>query len=181
MQLSRLGLLLFLGLGTTVAVAQDAGTLPSDSSSSYTAKEMLQGASDALAEMGGSLQEVEKLLESAERNGDTEAVDCIVTRLNAIRALEGVSNRASSDLQEALAADQLSRGNHEYRKIEIALNKVRLFTNDAQSCTGDGSSADGITEVTGGDDASSGEDDTNGLGISDGVVGTDPPGTTPFE
>ncbi|HRE03844.1 MAG TPA: hypothetical protein PLV68_21285, partial [Ilumatobacteraceae bacterium] len=119
-------------------------------------------------------------LDEAEREGDAETVECIRLRKSKISALLAVSSLAQKDMNLALSSGQDARAEHEFRKITVAQAKVRQFQSEVQACTGEGSVADSSSSV----DAESNldeDDDTQGLGISDGVVGVDPPGTTPFE
>lgn len=179
MHLRNLVAIFLLSVAALPASAQDAGSVLAQGTE-YTAKEMIQGARDALTEMAGAADSVQKLVEPVERQGDPEVVDCVRTRLSAINALYGVSVTANEELQAALAVDQLARANHEYRKITVSLGKTRQFTSEAEACAGDGAVADETTQVTGGE-LGAGADETEGSGVDDGVVGVDPPGTTPFE
>lgn len=184
MQLPKIGLmLLMVGAGLTAA-AQDGAYRSSAETTELGARELLQGSRDAVEEISDRREDSEKLLadvEKSNRPDQAETEDCVRTRVNGIVALEGVSQIAYKDLQTALAADQLGHANHQYRRIGIALGKVRQFAGEAQACVGDGASADGITQVSGGDQGGGDGDETNGSGTSDGTVGVDPPGTTPFE
>lgn len=179
MQLRKFAPLMLLLAVAPAAPAQDGGMLAQ--AAELTPKDMVQGARTALEEMHESAAETARLLETAERKGEPEEVDCVRTRNSAVVALEGVSETANRDMNAALAVDQVPRASHEYRKIEVALGKVRQFTGEAQACVGGGAVADDTTEVSGGEALSDGTDETEGSGIDDGVVGVDPPGTTPFE
>lgn len=162
------------------AIAQDPAADQVDAAPQVSAKDKIQGAKDALAEMIAAEAQVAKDLETAEKGGDAETAECIRQRLSKMSALIAVSARAQEDMNAALATAQDARADHEYRKIQVALTKVRQFRSEALTCAGEGAVADGSTEVTVDIDLDE-SDDTDGLGISDGVVGTDPPGTTPFE
>lgn len=166
-------------IGTTPALAQGLGGDSEVVRSESSSKEMIQGAKDALAEMSEAEQDVAKDLESVEKAGDVETAECIRSRRSKIAALIGVSTRAQTDMNAALASAQTARADHEYRKIQVALTKARQFRAEALACQGEGAVADGQTEVTVDSDLDD-ADDTEGLGVSDGVVGIDPPGTTPF-
>lgn len=160
------------------AVAQELGETAT--ATQVSTKDKIQGAKDALTEMVAAEVQVGKDLEAAEKNGDAEAAECIRQRRSKISALVAVSARAQDDMNAALATAQEARADHEFRKIQVALTRVRQFRSEALTCMGEGAVADGATEVTVESDLDD-RDDTQGLGISDGVVGTDPPGTTPFE
>ncbi|NOY26628.1 MAG: hypothetical protein GXP62_12205 [Oligoflexia bacterium] len=164
--------------GSTPALAQDLvdTTTPHTETS---VKVMIQGAKDALSEMTGADQAVGKNLDSAERAGDASGAECIRDRYSKISALIAVSSRAQTDMNTALASKQDARADHEYRKIQVALTKARQFRAEALACQGEGAVADGQTQVTVSANLGT-TDDTQGLGVSDGVVGIDPPRTTPF-
>lgn len=178
MRVSTLVLIASFGMSVGSALAQEpaSGAL----SSGVSSQEMVQQAKDALAEMSTIDAQVGKQLDDAEKEGDTETMECIRLRKSKIAALLAVSSLAQKDMNLALSTDQGARAEHEFRKITVAQAKVRQFQAEVQACTGEGAVADSSSSV----DAESnldGDDDTQGLGISDGVVGVDPPGTTPFE
>ncbi len=170
-------LLATLGMAASPAIAQETAVAAAPAVSS---QQMVQQAKDALAEMSAIDAQVGKQLDEAEREGDAETVECIRLRKSKISALLAVSSLAQKDMNLALSSGQDARAEHEFRKITVAQAKVRQFQSEVQACTGEGSVADSSSSV----DAESNldeDDDTQGLGISDGVVGVDPPGTTPFE
>jgi len=162
------------------ALAQDAAGPVLAQEVETSPKEMVQGAKDALSEMNFVEQTVNKDLEAATKSNDTTAAGCVRDRLNAIRALSMVSDRAQQDMLSALDVGEVARADHEYRKIQVALAKVREFLSEAQSCLGGEIVADNGTQVTV-EGLAAGQDDTSGLGLSDGEVGVDPPSTTGFE
>lgn len=176
MRSSLLVLLAALGVAVAPAVAQEV----SAGSTDLTSAEMVQRANTAISEMGASESEVSRLLDDAKDEGEQETIDCVSLRLSQISTLIGVSSLAQSDMNSYLSAQELQLAGHEFRKIEVAHGKVELFESQAKVCSGQGAVAD-ATSSTQSDTSGDGDDDTQGLGISDGVVGTDPPGTTPFE
>lgn len=178
-QTFRVLLTLVALVATAPAIAQELGSEPLAQTAATSSKEMIQGAKDALSEMNSADAEVAKDLESAEKSGDADTAECIRIQRSKIAALIAVSARAQSDMNAALASGQDARADHEYRKIKVALVKVRQFRAEALACQGEGAVADGQTEITVDSDLDD-SDDTDGLGLSDGVVGTDPPNTTPF-
>ncbi len=150
------------------------------SAQQLTPKEMLDSSRAALEEMADAENAVAKDLDVAERKGDPDTLSCVQAKLASVRTLSQVSNLAMSSMTEALASDATERAGHEYRKINVALGRVRQFKAESAACLGDEGLADSTTEVQyDGDD--SGTDETQGPGDSDGVVGVDPPGTTSFE
>jgi hypothetical protein len=85
-------------------------------------------------------------------------------------------------MTDALADGNDERAEHEFRKIAIALSKVRQFVAEAEACVGQGGAVDGDTDVTvdvqGITDDS---DDTEGTDTDGEIIGDDPPNTSPFE
>lgn len=178
MRSSSLALAIVLASLVVPAVAQELVEAPS--SGELGAREMTVKARDALAEMTATDAQVAKDLEAAEREGNPETTECVRLRKSKISALLAVSNLAHKDMTAALAAGEVARAEHEFRKIEVALAKVRQFQSQVKSCLGEGAVASENSTIDMQSDLNE-TDDTQGLGISDGVVGVDPPGTTPFE
>jgi len=181
--LRMLGYSLLLGilsLGVVPAHADDgaAGALPAVTSP----KAMMDGASDAISEMSTAADDLQKVLEDVQKRGDADAAQCVSLQLAKIKALLEVSRDAQGAMTQALADGLEQRADHEYRKIQIAVGKVRQFLADGHACEGGGAGASkdntvvttewALAQVT---------DETQPKGDSDGVVGVDPPGTTSFE
>lgn len=112
-----------------------AGTL--EQSSATSPKEKVDFAASAVEEIGTSIKTVEKLLAEAEKDKDTEAVECLQRKLTPMKALLEVSKTSSNAMQQFLAASDVVHGDLEYRKVAVALSKTRDFLAEAQACVGE--------------------------------------------
>jgi hypothetical protein len=132
--------------------------------------------------MDDAVKRTEKIQEQVTRDGDEDIIQCVRIKLASIKALTDVSERANNSMTDALADGNDERAEHEFRKIAIALSKVRQFVAEAEACVGQGGSVDGDTDVTvdvqGITDDS---DDTEGTDTDGEIIGDDPPNTSPFE
>ena len=171
------GLALMLGVSPD-ATAQDNQV---EAASSTSLKEKLDFAAEAIAEMQESVKLVEKIQEQVTREGDEELIQCVRTKLASVKALTDVSERANESMTDALAESNDERAEHEYRKIAIALSKVRQFAAEAEACIGQAAAVDGDTDVTVDVQGITDGEDTDETGTDDGIIGDDPPNTSPFE
>lgn len=164
---------------TPEAAAQDNTV---EAANTTSPKEKLEFASEAIAEMDDAVKRTEKIQEQVTRDGDEDIIQCVRIKLASIKALTDVSERANNSMTDALADGNDERAEHEFRKIAIALSKVRQFVAEAEACVGQGGSVDGDTDVTvdvqGITDDS---DDTEGTDTDGEIIGDDPPNTSPFE
>jgi hypothetical protein len=126
-------------------------------------------------------RKMSKSLEQAEKEKDPIKIQCVTKKLSSTRALLEVSLSAQARMKEAIDAGANERGDHEFRKIAVALSKERQFLAEAESCMGDGGEDAGQTlvEVVGAsEDSIDVTEPLDGLGDD---VGRDPPNTSPFE
>ena len=112
-----------------------AGTL--EQSSGTTAKEKVDFAASAVEEITGAVKTVQKLLDQAQKDKNTEAIECLSRKLTPMKALLEVSKTSQNSLQSFLAASDAVHGDLEYRKIAVALSKTRDFLAEAQACVGE--------------------------------------------
>jgi len=177
-----LGLLLTFGLGP--ALAQESGS--SSATDSTTAKKInpkqkMSYATDLIGEMRTGLRQGLKLYDAASKEGDNVKLQCMKGKIESIKALIYVSERAEMSMQEAFADGANDRADHEFRKIAVANAKVRQLVADAEYCMGEIGAVNGITEV-----------EVNTEGITDSVEedefaeidpfeAFDPPPVSPFE
>jgi hypothetical protein len=137
----RLSILLgSLALGFAVAPARAdtpgvAGTL--EQSSSTTAKEKVDFAASAVKEIDAAVVTVQKLLDQAQKEKNTEQIECLQRKLTPLKALAEVSKNSSNALQQFLASNDAVHADLEYRKIAVALSKARDFLAEAQACVGE--------------------------------------------
>ena len=136
----------------------------------------------SLEEMVNGVKSMGKMVEQARREDDSEKLACLQSRLSYVRALLMVSERANGAMKEAVASGLTSRAEHEFRKVAVAVTKVRQFLAEAEACLGEEGTTPGTTELDV-DDPSGLEDgdDTEPMDDYFVVVGDDPTHTSPFE
>ena len=112
-------------------------------------KEKLDFANASLQEMASAEKTVRKLLEQAEKEGAsaTAKLQCLNNKLASIRALQEVSQGANGSMQEALAANQNELADFHFRKIAVAITKVRQFAAEAEACMGQGGTTGGTESI----------------------------------
>jgi post-segregation antitoxin (ccd killing protein) len=99
-----------------------------------------------------------------------------------VRALVEVSSQAQTTMQEALAASQTERAQHEFRKVAVALSKVRQFVAEAEACLGKAGATPGTTEVTMTEEnAAAVTDETSDWAWDALDIGDAPPDVSPFD
>ncbi len=131
------------------ALAQSPGGVSSEveRTASTTPAEKKAYATAAVQEIGDAEKHISKLLEAAKKDDDTQAQECLLFRLTAVRALQSVSERAASAMGEALDAGNSEKANHEFRKIAVAVSKTRMLRAEANKCTADEGSGTDSTIV----------------------------------
>ena len=172
---------LALTFGAPVAAQDGEVSGQLEVTSATSAKEKLDFARDALAEMDSTKKRAEKLLDQAERGGEGDQIQCVRLKLASIKTLKQVSERAQSNMSEAIASENDLLADHEFRKIAVALSKVRQFIAEAEACMGEVGSADGSTEVSVNKEGISDAEETEPLTGEIGTVATDPGDISPFE
>jgi hypothetical protein len=149
-----------------------------EQSSETSPEEMIRFTDMAVQEMKAAVGEVADMLEAAEREGAMVAIQCLSRKLTTMRALAEVSENAALELQQALADGENDRAQHEFRKITVALSRLRQFRAEADTCGGGGGES-GETKVKVSSSAVSSGDETNPPEI-DIPFGEAPPDTSQF-
>ena len=172
--------LLFGAVGP--AYAQDPGGMSSEleRTATTTPAEKVAYAEAANIEISDAVSTITTLLDNAKKSGDVEALQGLTSRLASGRALQQVSQDAETAMKSAIAKGETERANHEFRKIAVAVSKVRALLAEAQQLTTDQAAADGITNVTFfvEEEVDIGDDDGNDIDDLD--IGFDPPDSSPF-
>jgi methyl-accepting chemotaxis protein len=75
-------------------------------------------------------------LEQAQKDKQAEVVECLTKKLTPMRALVDITRASSNTMQTYLAANDGIHADGEFRKIAVALSKVREFLQDALTCGG---------------------------------------------
>jgi hypothetical protein len=165
-----------------VAFAQEDIKAQLEQSAATSTAEKTDFATSANKEMDAAVKKLAKAMSDAEREREAVQLLCLSKKLSSARTLTEVAEYASAAMNVAIAENNLDMAEHEFRKIAVALQKTREFAAEGEACLGDGGSAPGVTSV----DVSQGnlddEDDTEPIDDgSTGLLGIDPPDTSPFE
>jgi hypothetical protein len=168
------------------AVAQERGSADEarsqlEQSGATSSSEKISFARKAVAEMQDGERKMSKALEQAEKEKDPIKIQCVTKKLSSTRALLEVSLSAQARMKEAIDAGANEKGDHEFRKIAVALAKERQFLAEAEACMGGGGKDAGQTQVEvvgASEDRFDVTDPLTGLGDD---VGLDPPNTSPFD
>ena len=163
------------------AAAQETSAAGQIEQSSQTSpEEKIRFTDMALEEMRASVNEVSKMVEVAEREKAMVAIQCLSRKLTTMRALLEVSESSGITLKQALADGEYETAEHEYRKIAIALARVRQFRAEADACAGGGSAQPGTTSIEVIESAITGEDETDAITFDE-EFGNQPPPTSQFQ
>lgn len=130
-----------------LSLAED--TLPTDfeQAARLPDNEKLEKAASSLAEMRGILSTVIDLLKSAREEKDVIKINCVNEKLTTIKGLIRIAEQADITLQEATAKGERDTGTHEFHKIGISHQKVRVLKQEAEQCVGELAFAVGKTTV----------------------------------
>jgi hypothetical protein len=169
------------GLVTIIAVAASGPSLADpEGSPPASPTELRADAETALSEIQSYVDTMASDLGDAEGDRAAARLECLTGKLSSTRTLNEVSHQAGEEMELALQAGEVDRARHEFRKIEVALDRSRQYAAEAQNCLGERGASTGVTQVdiVGlGDD----RDDTEPLDDGSGFLGIDPPDATPFE
>ena len=163
------------------AQAQDPTGVSSEleRTASTSPQEKITYAENSNAEIREGEKQISRLLEQARKDGDTEAIECLINRLTSVRALLQVSEGAESAMRSAITAGEEEKANHEFRKIAVAVSKTRMLLAEAQRCAADQDLESGTTVVEWFDQLSEG-DPFEEVEINDFDISIDPPQVSPF-
>jgi len=172
--------LLFGAIGTALADGPGGISSELERTATTTPAEKAAYADSSTAEIAEAVSTISTLFQSAAKDADIEAQQCLSGRLASAKALKQVSQRASADMKNAISDGNSERADHEFRKIAVAVSKTRTLLAEAQQCSADQTTEDGITNVTFfvEDDVVIGGEDGNDIDDID--IGFDPPDVSPF-
>jgi hypothetical protein len=171
----------FAGGAPRTAFAQDSGIAGDlERSASASPQEKLQYAADAVTEVRATVKDVEKLMDEARREADTDRVECLTLLVNQIRALAQVTEASQVAMKDELASGDTDRADHELRKIAVALSKTRQLNTEAVACGEESGLASGQTNVRVEGGVTGDDDETDPLGVDVLDQGYDPPQQSPF-
>jgi hypothetical protein len=119
-----------------------------EQSATTSPKEKVAFSEAAVLEIGGAVKTVEKLLDEATKQKNTEEIECLTRKLTPLKALLEVSKASNTAMQSALASSDAVHADQEFRKIAVALTKSRDFLAEAQACVGDAGAKRGNAAIT---------------------------------
>jgi hypothetical protein len=99
--------------------------------------EKLKRASKEVSQMQQVLKFALKRLRTAYQNKDIIQTNCIKDKLSTIKGLLRISEEADVSLREAIVTGQNSLIDHEYVKINMASQRIRLSQTQIDGCVGD--------------------------------------------
>jgi len=130
--------LLLNGLLVSAAHAAPAGaTVAVEQAATISPKEKVDFTHSAVVEIEEAIKQVEKLLEQAEKDKNQEQIDCLTRKLTPMRALMDVARSSDNAMQTAMSVNDSVHADTEFRKVAVALEKVREFLQEALTCVGD--------------------------------------------
>lgn len=109
--------------------------------------EKLKRASIMVNEMKQTLGHVVKLLAEAREEKDVIKLNCINEKLTSIKGLIRIAEQAEMALQEAVGRAEKDSSMHEYHKISISHQKIKVLRAEAEQCIGELAFAVGKTSV----------------------------------
>jgi hypothetical protein len=109
--------------------------------------EKLEQATLYLGEMKSVLTTVLALLKTAREEKDVIKVNCVNEKLTNVKGLIRISEQADITLQEAVAKGEKDTATHEFHKISISHQKIRILKTEAEQCVGELAFAVGKTTV----------------------------------
>jgi hypothetical protein len=110
-------------------------------------QQKLELASQYLADMKAVLSSVLGLLKTAREEKDVIKVNCVNEKLTNIKGLIRISEQADITLQEAVAKGERDTATHEFHKIAISHQKIKVLKTEAEQCVGELAFAVGKTTV----------------------------------
>lgn len=136
---------------SSAAFAQDKQPVTASSdfskAASLSSAEKQDRARSYLDEMREVLGHVLKLLKEAREEKDVIKVNCVNEKLTSIKGLIRISEQAEMTLQEALAKGEKDTATHEFHKISISHQKIKVLRSEAEQCVGELAFAVGKTTV----------------------------------
>ena len=130
-----------------VGFAQDGNVGQIEINNKMSTDEKLSFSEQAMGEMRADVQYVSRLMETAEREKDPVKIQCLGKKLTTMRALVEVTENSNTSMRQAITAGENDRADHEFRKIQVALAKVKQFRSEAEACLGGGDDQTGTTQV----------------------------------
>lgn len=135
-------LLSFLLISATSFAADAGGAAEYEQAGTRSPAEKLNFATEAESEIQGHIEHVQAQLETAQKNRQQDVIECLSRKLQPMQTLAAVVKGDAASLRAAPAGS--TEGDALFRKIAVALGKVRDFRADADACVGDAGADQGI-------------------------------------
>jgi hypothetical protein len=119
-----------------------------EQSSSTTPRQKAEFADGAVDEIQVAVRTVEGLLADAQKEKNTEQIECLTRKLTPMRELSEVSQTSSNSMKAALASNDAVHADQEFRQVAVALTKTREFLAEAQACVGEAGVKRGSSSAT---------------------------------
>ncbi len=124
-----------------------AGGMDFEQAAELGDQQKLELASQYLADMKSVLRSTLGLLKTAREEKDVIKVNCVNEKLTNIKGLLRISEQADITLQEAVAKGERDTATHEFHKIAISHQKIKVLKTEAEQCVGELAFAVGKTTV----------------------------------
>ena len=103
-----------------------------------TPDEMREFATESLEIVQRNRTRVKELEEQAEKGGKAGVLTCLRPRVATSKTMVQVTQLAQGKLKAALAASDLDKARHEYRKIAVSSSNSEAIVAEAEQCSEDG-------------------------------------------
>lgn len=122
-------------------------TVPMEKQAQLTAAEMTAQATTLIDQMQEALKRIVDLQQVAKRQKDVIKLNCVNDKLLQVKQLLNIAEGARTNLTEAIAQEDEEGRYHEFGKIVIAEQQVRVLAGEAENCIGEELIFIGPTEV----------------------------------
>lgn len=179
------GLTAALAVGGGSLYAQNGGgaadadvDIPMEKQAELSPQEMLDESDSLYKKMQEYLARIVQLQQIARKQKDVIKLNCVNDKLLQVKQLMNIAEAARTNLTEMIAREDEAGRYHEFGKIVIAEQQIRILAQEAETCIGEDLIFVGPTEVTV-EEPEIPDDPTEG--IDDDFVDIEPPGyASPF-
>ncbi len=136
------------GVGYTKEIpAQPTQQADFEKAEQLSDKDKVDTAEKNLNEMRKILTDVLKILKESRDQKDVIKMNCVNEKLINTKGLIRISEQADIVLQEAVTKGEKDSSTHEFQKIAIAHQKIKILKTEAEQCVGELAFAVGKTTV----------------------------------
>jgi hypothetical protein len=112
-----------------------------------TPQEMLDQGGQDMRQMQDGLKRVVELQELARKQNDIIKLNCVNDKLVQVKAAINIGERATTDMNEAIARNDDGARAHAFTKLTITTQKTQVLVTEAENCVGQDLSFVGQTQV----------------------------------